>query len=131
MPIRIVLILVLILVVSIVAFLCTLGTGLDKPLGPCRHAIVRFFIGTSARVALFLLGFYWINVKGKPDVRSSTYQQQPRALRRRNSSLWLLTLCCMLHSQIAILLLAIMGRSWTFCFLPRTAFPRLWPRYDC
>lgn len=71
-PIRLLLVFLLILFYALVGWLCTLCAARDKPLSRCRHCVLQVTGRIVARMALFVLGFYYIPVTGRRDPKFRT-----------------------------------------------------------
>lgn len=70
LPLRWLLIAIFLLIANLWAFIFSIGAEVDlkhpEKLAPWRVAIVLPVLSAIARSILFVMGFYWINVKGKP-----------------------------------------------------------------
>jgi len=64
---------VIIVVYGLVGYLCTCGAPVGKPLSRPRQAVLKAWGIGSARVGLFILGYYYIPVRGKRDVSVAPY----------------------------------------------------------
>ena len=110
---------VIIVVYGLVGYLCTCGAPVGKPLSRPRQAVLKAWGIGSARVGLFILGYYYIPVRGKRDVSVAPYEHFAQPASHEPDQ----------PSRVSAPLLPTTSRSWTFLFSWRAASQHLLLRY--
>jgi len=74
LPLRLLLFLFVLMTYSVIGLLCTINVPLDQPLSPFRRRMLCCSGMMCARLGLFILGFYYIPIRGRRDVGAGQYK---------------------------------------------------------